>query len=778
MKFKKIIFVGILLLVALSLGTVCASDCQTSDLNSVGKNMEDIQSDNGDMLMDEMQTLTIEGSKLTTSNIVETEESSSEDNIIVESETQSINESDVGIDVSNVYKGKNATIYVTAPKATGFVNIAIGDKTYAPEFVNGVATQTISEYNIGLNNVTVKYNDITKETSFKVLDGVITNETFNDYFEIVGHNYELANCIPNWVTLDFRGNIFIEYMPGKTQELVINKPINLVSSTNDAVIDYRGSINILNTAIESSISNIKFNKLVIRTTVAKIINSTINFLTFNSPAGSILNSTIYNFKQTNGNNLFIYNSTFKSDLLFASGQAYNPFHNLTIKNCFIEGNVEVRYGSDSLIDNNVITGGNLRINAANTIVKNNIITSMSTTWAVIIEDTSSNMINNLVINNALFSRKYCGNSAVRDIGEGRYPHVIKNNTPKNQLIIDIATDQSVFYDEDVILMVNVDAEGNVTIDVNGQKYSAELINGGATYIIDKYTLGLNEIIVTYEDALNDVWGIASGTFNVDKVPRCHIDLVYENVTEGMFFTANVVLPDDANGNITFTLNNDTHVITIKQDANGTNNIFDLLALSEGNYTMNATFTSVKYVTNSTSVNFSIFHIPVYELTANAVVMDYGDGSKYKVLVTKDGNAVGEGEVVKITFNGKITEVRTDKNGYATLTLDGAPKTYAIKAEYNGVIKSTKVTIKNILKASNVSKKKAKQIKFQATLKNSKEKAIVGKKITFKFKGKTYSAKTNKKGVATITLKNLKVGKYTITSKYGACTAKNTIRIKK
>ena len=50
--------------------------------------------------------------------------------------------------------------------------------------------------------------------------------------------------------------------------------------------------------------------------------------------------------------------------------------------------------------------------------------------------------------------------------------------------------------------------------------------------------------------------------------------------------------------------------------------------------------------------------------------------------------------------------------------------------------------------------------------------------TFKIKGKKYTAKTNKKGVATVTIKNLKVGKYRIASSYGGCTIKNIIKIKK
>ena len=84
----------------------------------------------------------------------------------------------------------------------------------------------------------------------------------------------------------------------------------------------------------------------------------------------------------------------------------------------------------------------------------------------------------------------------------------------------------------------------------------------------------------------------------------------------------------------------------------------------------------------------------------------------------------------------------------------------------------------MLTAKNISKKKAKKVKFSAKLVNSKGKAVKGKKITFKIKGKTYKVKTNKKGQATLTLKNLKVGKYKITTKYGKSTIKNTIKIKK
>ncbi|WP_298521908.1 Ig-like domain repeat protein [uncultured Methanobrevibacter sp.] len=165
---------------------------------------------------------------------------------------------------------------------------------------------------------------------------------------------------------------------------------------------------------------------------------------------------------------------------------------------------------------------------------------------------------------------------------------------------------------------------------------------------------------------------------------------------------------------------------------------------------------------------------------NDLTMDYLDGSAFKVrVVGDDGKYVGKNEVVSFKISGKTYTAKTDANGYASLKINLVPKTYSVTAEYKGYKASNKIVVKQVLKAKNVSKKKAKSYKFQATLKTSKGKAISGKKLTFKIKNKKYTAKTNKKGVATITIKiNLKVGKYTITTTYSKTSIKNKLTIKK
>ena len=81
------------------------------------------------------------------------------------------------------------------------------------------------------------------------------------------------------------------------------------------------------------------------------------------------------------------------------------------------------------------------------------------------------------------------------------------------------------------------------------------------------------------------------------------------------------------------------------------------------------------------------------------------------------------------------------------------------------------------------KKSAKKLVLTAKLTKGKT-LIKGKKITFKFKGKTYKAKTNKKGVAKVSikksvLKKLKIGKkVTYQATYLKDTVKKTAKVKR
>ncbi|WP_458455044.1 C1 family peptidase [Methanobrevibacter sp.] len=168
-----------------------------------------------------------------------------------------------------------------------------------------------------------------------------------------------------------------------------------------------------------------------------------------------------------------------------------------------------------------------------------------------------------------------------------------------------------------------------------------------------------------------------------------------------------------------------------------------------------------------------------------IAVDYSGGSYFSVrVVTADGRAVGEGALVKFTLNGKTTTVKTDSNGIAKIMIGELPKKYTLTTTYNAKTYKNMVTVKQVLTASKVTvkKKTAKKFYIKAKLKIN-GKLIKGKVIKFKFKGKTYKAKTNKKGIAQVTIKKnvikkLKKGKkYTVKITYLKDTIKTTVNVK-
>ena len=103
--------------------------------------------------------------------------------------------------------------------------------------------------------------------------------------------------------------------------------------------------------------------------------------------------------------------------------------------------------------------------------------------------------------------------------------------------------------------------------------------------------------------------------------------------------------------------------------------------------------------------------------------------------------------------------------------------------FNGKSVKNTVIVKHVIKASKITvKKTAKKCTLKATLKIN-GKLQKGKWMTFKFNGKTYKVKTNKKGIAQKTLnKNVikklkKSKKYTVQVTYKKDTIKTTVKVK-
>lgn len=178
-------------------------------------------------------------------------------------------------------------------------------------------------------------------------------------------------------------------------------------------------------------------------------------------------------------------------------------------------------------------------------------------------------------------------------------------------------------------------------------------------------------------------------------------------------------------------------------------------------------------------------IPAKIVARDASVI-YSAGGKYSLTVYAQGGALAKNVEVIFKVNGKkVATVKTDSNGVAGYKIVQKPGKYKITAQALGKTITKKLTVKHVLKLKKVKiKRSAKKLVIKATLVKVNGKYLKGKKITLKFKGKKYKAKTSSKGVAKFTikknvLKKLKKGKkVTYQATYLKDTVKYKVKVKK
>ena len=328
-----------------------------------------------------------------------------------------------------------------------------------------------------------------------------------------------------------------------------------------------------------------------------------------------------------------------------------------------------------------------------------------------------------------------------------------------------------------------DATGYLLVDIDGEQYYAPLVNGSASITTAPLAGGNHTVTVTYTGDENYAGFTNTTQLSVESnvTADSALDIPASSETNSPTFSVN--LPSDATGYLIVDVDGKKYAAVVE---NGKASV-TVPGLSDGNHNVTVSYSGdSKYPALSKSTTLNV-HVPVYAVTQNKNInVRYSASASYRVLITKDGKAVGAGESVTIKFNGKTYTVKTDANGYATLKLNTKVKVkkYTITATYKGITVKNTVKVKNIIKAKNKKVKKSKKVtKVAITLYKVNGKYLKKVKVKIKFRGKTYKVKTNKKGKAVwkvkkSMLKKLKVGKkykYRVTYGKDVVTKKLTIK---
>lgn len=318
-----------------------------------------------------------------------------------------------------------------------------------------------------------------------------------------------------------------------------------------------------------------------------------------------------------------------------------------------------------------------------------------------------------------------------------------------------------FFIDNVNYNVTTDSNGVASVDLSlkpGKYTSIAFFAGDDTYLASNNLTSTIEVLPT--------------------VNACDMTKYYKGSTQysATFLDSqgNVL----ANRDVTITVNGKSY--TKRTNANGVASL--AINLKPGTYKVVSTDPLTGYKLTTT---FKILST----ISASSIKKVAGDKKKFTAKFLKSNGKALANKYVKIKLKGKTYKVKTDSNGKASLSLknlkkgtykvvcyntDGISKTFTVKV-YNKV--STKFTTSPYTFLKSDSKK------IKVTLLNSLGYAPTsGKIIKIKINSKTYTKKTNSKGVVYLKLPSLKKGIYTVkykfsgTSHYKAASASDKVSV--
>ena len=701
-------------------------------------------------------------------------------NIVTENGDFKVNKIDstVVVNVNNIKVGEELTITVNVPSdATGDVTVSVDGKEYNVAIENGKAVKTIADLKANDYTVTVKYsgdnnyNAAVAASSFTVSKVDSTMDvTVNDI--VFGGDLTVDAVLPG----DATGEVVItvngvDYHVSIENGKATGTISGLAAGDYTVAIKYVGDDKYIGVEVAEDVNVAKAqpvlgvviadvdygNGFVIEATLTGVNNAPLSGNVIVTVAGKE-----YIVEVTDGKGIFTGDKLAAGTYGFAAAWAGNDNYNAVVENGDfkvnkIDSTVAVN-ADDIKVGENVTVTVNVPTDATGDVI----IIVDGVDYTVAIENGKAvKTIADLKANDYTVTVKYSGD----------------NNYNANQNTTEFSVSKISDYNMDISVpeikegvnsTISVDlpkdATGTVTVEIDGKKYTANVIDGTANVIVSGLSAGDYNITTVYSgDAKYDSM---TKKGNITVIPNVNVNLDVSDVEmfyhDGSRLVAKLTDFQGkpiVNATIYFSINGVTYAKTT--DANGTASIG--LNLESGAYPVIVAYNgSASY--SKISKNITVTINP--SIIADDLVKMYKNDTKFSAKFLGSDGKVLANTTVKFNINGVLYTRTTNNDGVGSLAINLRPGEYVLTA-YNPVTgeqQGFNITVKSLIVTQDLTKYYMNASSFQATIYDKNGSLAVGKNVTFNINGVFYTRTADENGVVSLAI-NLRPGEYIITTIY-------------
>ena len=701
-------------------------------------------------------------------------------NIVTENGDFKVNKIDSAIDVavSDIKVGEDAVISVKlASDATGEVVITVNGEDYTAAIENGVASVTVSGLEAGDYTVAVKYsgdnnyNEAAGSAEFSVLKITPDMDVFVEG-TVFGEDLIVNAVLP----VDATGEVVItvngiDYHVAIENGKATGTIGGLAAGDYTVTVKYAGDDKYTGVEVAKGV-NVAKAQPVLGVVIADVdygngfvIEATLTGVNGAPLSGNVIVTVAgkeYTVKVTDGKGIATGDKLAAGTYAFAAAWAGDDNYNIVTEN----GDFKV-----NKIDSSVVVNvNNIKVGEELTITVN--VPSDATGDVTVSVDGKEY---NVAIENGKAVKTISGLKAddytvtVKYAGDNNYNEATADAEFSVSKISDYNMDISVpEIKEGVNSTISVDlpkdATGTVTVEIDGKKYTANVIDGTANVIVSGLSAGDYNITTVYSgDAKYDSM---TKKGNITVIPNVNVNLDVSDVE--MFYhdgTRLIAKLTDfqgkpiVNATIYFNINGVNYTRTT--DANGTASI--ALNLESGAYPVIVAYNgSASY--SKISKNITVAINP--SIIADDLVKMYKNDTKFSAkFLGSDGKVLADTQI-KFNINGVLYSRITNNDGVGSLAINLRPGEYVLTA-YNPVTgeqQGFNITVKSLIVTQDLTKYYMNASSFQATIYDKNGSLAVGKNVTFNINGVFYTRTTDENGVVSLAI-NLRPGEYIITTIY-------------